>query len=242
VYDLREGDCLDILPTLKPESVDAVITDPPYGVGISAVHKFSTRKRDTGPKYGQEVAEGWDESAPVAWMAAAVAALKPGGAFVVFTDHKAFGTVWTMCNRAGLKPLQSFHWIKTNAPPNPRKNFQSTVEVAVFARKPGKVLHWGGGGATPNHYRAPVAAGLDRTEHPTQKNLDLMRHLVRLLTPTGGLVLDPFGGSGTTAVAAMLEKRRAIIIERDPAYCKISRKRLEQWERSDDVRQMELLT
>ena len=64
---------------------------------------------------------------------------------------------------------------------------------------------------------------------------------MRILVPTGGTVLDPFGGSGTTVVAALLEKRKGIMIERDPEYVKIAQKRLGRWSVSDAVTQMELL-
>lgn len=62
--------------------------------------------------------------------------------------------------------------------------------------------------------------------HPTVKPLALMRWLVRLVTSPGDVVLDPFAGSGTTAEASRLEGRRAVLIERDPGYCDIVRRRL----------------
>lgn len=62
--------------------------------------------------------------------------------------------------------------------------------------------------------------------HPTVKPVELMRWLVRLVTPPGGIVLDPFGGSGTTAEAAIHEHKRAIIIEREPDYLPLIKQRL----------------
>jgi DNA modification methylase len=62
--------------------------------------------------------------------------------------------------------------------------------------------------------------------HPTAKSVALMRWLLRLITEPGDIVLDPFGGSGTTGVAALAEGRRVIIIERDPAFAAICRARL----------------
>lgn len=62
--------------------------------------------------------------------------------------------------------------------------------------------------------------------HPTVKPLALMRWLVRLITPKGGAVIDPFGGSGTTGAAAVMEERRAVLIERDAGYCGIARRRI----------------
>ncbi len=69
----------------------------------------------------------------------------------------------------------------------------------------------------------------DRNDHPTVKPVDLMRWLVRLVTPPGGLVLDPFAGSGTTGIATVLEGFDFIGLERDAAYVQIARARLAHW-------------
>jgi site-specific DNA-methyltransferase (adenine-specific) len=66
----------------------------------------------------------------------------------------------------------------------------------------------------------------DGIAHPTVKPLEVMRWLVRLVTPPGGLVLDPFAGSGTTGEAALLEGARALLIEREPAYLNLVVQRL----------------
>ncbi|MDO8213904.1 site-specific DNA-methyltransferase [Conexibacter sp. CPCC 206217] len=70
-----------------------------------------------------------------------------------------------------------------------------------------------------------------RNPHPTVKPLALMRWLVRLTVPDGGLVLDPFTGSGSTGCAAVLEGRRFIGIEIDPAYARVATARLRHWDR-----------
>ncbi len=62
--------------------------------------------------------------------------------------------------------------------------------------------------------------------HPCPRPPDGVKYIVRSLAPPGGLVLDPFGGSGTTAVAAIHEGRRCLIIEKEPAYCDIIRRRV----------------
>jgi DNA modification methylase len=74
-----------------------------------------------------------------------------------------------------------------------------------------------------------------RNSHPTVKPIDLMRWLVRLVTPPGGLVIDPFAGSGTTGCAAVLEGFRFIGVERDPEYVPIARARIEWWSRRPGV-------
>lgn len=76
-------------------------------------------------------------------------------------------------------------------------------------------------------------AGCDSNVHPTVKPVALLRHLVRLVTPPGGVVLDPFIGSGTTLIAASLEGFSYIGIERDVTYCDLARKRLAYHEGTD---------
>ncbi len=76
--------------------------------------------------------------------------------------------------------------------------------------------------------RSERNAGLESNHHPTVKPIELMRYLVRLTkTPTGGIVLDPFMGSGTTGCACALEGRDFVGIEREPDYIEIAEKRIE---------------
>lgn len=75
-----------------------------------------------------------------------------------------------------------------------------------------------------------------RNSHPTVKPIGLMRHLVRLVTPPGGTVLDPFAGSGTTGIAAVLEGARFVGIEKNPAFASIAQQRIAHWRGASDVR------
>jgi site-specific DNA-methyltransferase (adenine-specific) len=86
-----------------------------------------------------------------------------------------------------------------------------------------------GGSASRFFYCAKADASERRqSKHPTIKPVALMRYLVRLVTPPGGLVLDPFGGSGTTAEAARLEHCRFLLMELNPEYCADAAERLRQ--------------
>jgi site-specific DNA-methyltransferase (adenine-specific) len=90
------------------------------------------------------------------------------------------------------------------------------------------------GGASRFFYTAKAsrhdrnAGGLADNTHPTVKPTELMRWLIRLVTPPGGIILDPFGGSGSTGLAARAENVRCILIEREPEYLQIIRDRLSQ--------------
>ena len=81
-------------------------------------------------------------------------------------------------------------------------------------------------GAGLGEGKDPNAPALNRNHHPTVKPVALMRWLVRLVTPAGGVVLDPFTGSGTTGVAAVQEGRRFIGCEREAEYVEIARRRI----------------
>jgi site-specific DNA-methyltransferase (adenine-specific) len=83
-------------------------------------------------------------------------------------------------------------------------------------------------GSAARFFYCAKAGKADRAEskHPTVKPVALMRWLVRLVTPPGGLVLDPFAGSGTTGAAALAEGRQAILIEREAEYVADIRRRL----------------
>jgi hypothetical protein len=81
-----------------------------------------------------------------------------------------------------------------------------------------------GMGHRPNGFSSVETA--EKNGHPCPKPLGWMRWLVKKATLPGELVLDPFAGSGTTGVAALLEGRRAVLIEKEPAYCDIARRRV----------------
>lgn len=95
---------------------------------------------------------------------------------------------------------------------------------------------WAGYGDTGTAARFFYSAKADRedrwgSKHPTVKPVDLIRWLIRLITPPGGVVLDPFAGSGTTGVAAMAEGMRAVLIEREPEYLADIRERIDYYSR-----------
>jgi site-specific DNA-methyltransferase (adenine-specific) len=81
-------------------------------------------------------------------------------------------------------------------------------------------------GRETEHHVPNLRTTSARNHHPTVKPTELMRHLVRLVTPPGGLVLDPFMGSGSTGKAAILEGARFVGCDLDPAYLEIAEARI----------------
>lgn len=166
---LWHGDCLDVLATLNDDCIDAVVTDPPYGLDFMGKH--------------------WDTGA-VAFDTAVwghcLRVLKPGGHVVAFGGTRTWHRLAVAIEDAGFEIRDNLAWL------------------------------YGSG-------ERPTAGGV---AHPTVKPLDLMRWLVRLVTPPGGVVLDPFAGSGTTAEACIHEHRTAIVIEREADYLPLIQARL----------------
>lgn len=91
-------------------------------------------------------------------------------------------------------------------------------------------LNWSSGEQSPGTFQGEGTDRSARNHHPTVKPIDLMRWLIRLVTPPGGLVLDPFLGSGSTGCAAALEARAFIGIEREPDYMAIAAARIAFWQ------------
>ncbi|MBQ8465307.1 MAG: site-specific DNA-methyltransferase [Alphaproteobacteria bacterium] len=131
----------------------------------------------------------------------------------------------------GFKCKGYFAFIKQNPVPQARKvKFMNGWEVAVMLQKPDGALTFNyENGQQPDYIFLPVCNGNERTEHPTQKPLKAIYPFIRYFTNKNDLILDPFAGSGTTAVAARNLGRRFIVIEREPRYVEIIRTRLAEF-------------
>lgn len=187
------GDSCDVLRELPDGCVDAVVTDPPYGIGKNrATARPSNYQRRAGMRPRE-----WDNQTPslTAIVAIAPVAVVWGGNYFALPPSRCW-----------------FAWIKPDAVPS-----MANVELA-----------WTNLDANARNFSCSIAAtNAERVGHPTQKPLALMRWCIRQLPlPPNAIILDPFGGSGTTAVAALHEGRRCIIVERDPDYCDIIRRRV----------------
>jgi DNA modification methylase len=195
------GDCREILPTLP--KVDAVITDPPYGIGASAgTGKYGRMKIEAGGDLG------WDAETPADELIASVIAA--GGRAVLFGG-----------NYFNLPPTRNYLiWDKG-----------AGFKGRDFAECEMAWCSWDGNARVLSH--DPLARGDYRNgnkEHPTQKPVAVMEWAIQHAGPAG-TVLDPFMGSGTTGVACMNLQRAFIGIEREPKYFDIACRRIEDAQR-----------
>lgn len=220
------GDAIAFMKTLPDGSVDAIITDPPYGTEEFAKSRGHGRSRLGRANH---VDDGWDSMESAVnlvdkYMAESVRVLKKKGNLFQFSSFESIGRL------VDTAPGQLYYktwgvWHKTNPIPiNMKIRYVSSVEAWV---------HWVNGAKTGtfNANGKPVhnfietgltpAGEKKHGKHSTQKPLSVMRWAVEVLTNPGDLILDPFAGSGSTLLAAKECGRRSIGVELDENYCQI---------------------
>lgn len=222
------ADCREILPSLG--SVDHIITDPPYSTHTHAKQWIgSALTADGRPRVS------------TAHKELGFAALTPDVQAFICAEARRIVRRWTlafcdlesifewraMVTALGLDYVRACVWDKVDSAPQfTGDRPASAAEGIVVAHAKGAKV-WNGGGSR-NVFRHAVNAAKGAKPHPTTKPEPLMAELLALFTDPGDLVLDPFGGSGTTAVAAKRLGRKCILIEKSEAYCEVAAKRLSQ--------------
>jgi site-specific DNA-methyltransferase (adenine-specific)/modification methylase len=190
------GDCMDILPTLN--KVDAVITDPLYGINENSKKVASRGNMATPKDYGDF---DWDKAPPPDEL---IELIRTKGKYQAFFGGNYFTLPPTSCWLV---------WDKLNG-----DNDFADCELA-WTNWPKAVrrLQW--------RWNGMIRQGNEERFHPTQKPLEVMKWVIELC-PKSETILDPFMGSGTTGVAAIQMGRKFIGIERDPKYFEIACKRI----------------
>ena len=203
------GDCRELLSELP--AVDAVITDPPYGIanGSAFAQGGLETVRDASGAWNADIIE---------WMPAVNARL---GANLAYFHGR--GKEPTPPDH--IETYHRFYWVKPNPPPNPRKVFCSGVEECTVARVRGGSRVWNGGATTPNFMILPTVH--DRCGHPAEKPVAVLSLLIKCLSDYQSTVLDPFMGSGTTGVACVKLGRKFIGVEIERRYFDIACRRIE---------------
>ena len=221
-----EGDSLAILPTLPERAVDHVICDPPYE---AEAHTKARRSRAVaeGRQLSGEYKIGFDAITPGMRAECGRQLSRLSRKWILaFCQVEAIATWRTDLEAGGAKWVRGQVWIKPDSTPQltgdrPAQGYESIATAWAGVGR----MRWNGGGRR-GVYTHNVSDG-KRPDHPTPKPIALMLELVSLFTDPDDLILDPFGGSGTTGVAALQLGRRVILIERDPKYAALCRERLQ---------------
>ena len=219
------GDCLEILPTFAPGSVDAVVTDPPYSIQ----NDFGEAVTPSGRR---ALSWSWDQQSSVTDIVSRVSAA------LRLCHEKASVACWCGSDQVGhlLSAFRTFSftpkmmaWVKKCPPPAmPGNWWPSGFELGLYGYRSGA---WFGDNDpkrcnvwTHDSYRHGQPGKVD---HPTQKPVVLIERLVRSIVPPEGLCIDGFMGSGTTGVACVRLGRKFIGIELEPKYFAIAKRRIQ---------------
>lgn len=223
---------------LGPKLADMVITDPPYNVPISGHVGGNGRvvhdefRMASGEMSGAEFGSFLTTS-----LALARDASRDGSLHYVFADWRMIGRLTAIGEGLFCALLNIAVWVKPNGGMGSFYRSQHEM-VAIF--KHGDAAHVNNvqlgrmGRYRSNVWQCPGASGFSKTrkkdleDHPTVKPVALVADAIRDATKPGDLVLDPFGGSGTTLIAAELTRRRAALIEIEPKYADVTMRRFQE--------------
>ena len=209
-WEIIQGDALKVLSGFAPGTFDAVITDPPYASGgrtqaeknKSTAKKYSNMGDHAPPPFDGDAKDqrSWTRWA-AEWLYDARKICKPGAPVCMFIDWRQLPAATDALQWAGWIWRGTAVWDKGNSRPQ-KGRFRQQAEYIKYGNPQNRI-------------------------HLTEKPLQLMRDIVKITEP-GGRILDPFAGSGTTVLAAVLEGYSATGIEVTDAYAALARGRIRQ--------------
>lgn len=246
-YVLYAGDCLQVLASLPEASVDLIFADPPYNLSNDGItcqngRMVSVNKATWDKSQGFEADVAFHE----AWILACKRVMKPDASLWISGTYHSIYVCGFLLQKHRFKVLNDIAWLKPNASPNlSGRYFTASHETLIWARQTEKARHTFNYDSMRNGdfpedslkkpgrqmrsvWSIPTTPKREKLHgrHPTQKPLRLLERIITATTLEGDLVLDPFAGSGTTGVAAILRGRRFIGIDLQPDYIALASTRL----------------
>lgn len=206
------GDCLTLLESIDANSVDAIITDPPYF--LPAQH-YATRKSFPRSLSDLSMLEYFYRD----WLADSVRVLKPSGVFYIFCDGQSYPVFFALIypHVKSVRPLIWDKIISFNG-----FSWRHQHEIILFAQMADAPSIPTGDGDIIRHRAVKV----DERIHPAEKPVGLLITLMQKSLARNAIVLDPFAGSGSTGEAAILSGVHYLCFERDRQYAIDARERL----------------
>ena len=240
---LYHGDCLEVMDAISSKHpngcFDLIFADPPYFLSNGGItcHAGKMVKVDKG---SWDKSRGADENHNFnhEWLRRCQALLKPNGTLFVSGTHHVIFSVGYAMQQLGMKVLNQITWQKPNPPPNLAcRYFTHSTETVLWAAKNEKSRHLfhyadmkkaNGGKQMKDvwNFTAPKRGEKTFGKHPTQKPVVLLERIILAASKAGDHVLDPFLGSGTTAIACALLGRKCVGIESDVSHVSLATSRL----------------
>lgn len=218
MISLHHGDCLELMKQIPDASIDLVLTDPPYGMDYQ-----SARRTDKSKRFNKIA----NDKKPFIWfLYDAFRVLKDGGSIACFSDWKN-QEHWKQAILIAHFDIKSqVIWDRrVHGMGDLKKSFGPQHDVIWFATKGAFEF----AGKRPKSVMSHQRISGDKLVHPNEKPIQLNQGLIESLSREGDTILDPFMGSGSTGVAARNLNRKFIGIEKDEAYFKIAKKRIESF-------------
>ena len=234
---LYNADCIEVLKTLKPNSIDLIFADPPYflsngGKSIHSGKVVSVNKGDWDDKSKYDNHLQFTKE----WLQQSFRVLRYGGSiWISGTVHNIFD-VKNYLDEIGFKIINIVVWHKSDPPPLIYKNkLKFSYELIIWAKKDGKhTFNYDEMFMIADEEMQDVwtipAVGMSEKKfgyHPTQKPEALLERIIKACSNVGDTVLDPFCGSGTTCYVAKKLNRKYIGIEKNKEYFNISKRRID---------------
>lgn len=235
-----EGDAIEVLKRLPEGSIDLVFADPPYNLQLTEGKKLIRWNRTVvdGVKEDWDRFDGFEDydRFTEAWLRAVRRVMRPHATIWAIGTYHNIYRIGKALQDIGFWVLNDVIWLKTNPVPNFLKvRFTNATETLIWAVRDRNDKHYhfdkalakqlGIGKVGANVWEIPLCAGKERLKdsegvklHSTQKPAALLERVIRVSSKEGDVVLDPFGGTGTTAAVAKRLKRSYITIEKNPQY------------------------
>lgn len=215
MIELKQGDCLSILKSLPDNSVDMVLTDPPYGLSYQ-----SSRPTDKTARFAKILN---DDKPFVEFICHLPRILKPTGCAMIFTRWDKQQVFIDELIKHGLKPKNILIWDKlVHGMGDLKRAFGSRYESIIFVAN----HEFRFNGKRPVDIVQCMRVNSQHLMHPNQKPTELLKTLIEYCTTENQTVLDCFMGSGSTGVACVNAQRNFIGVELDEQYFKIANERI----------------
>lgn len=221
INKILNGDCLVHLKELPDESINLILTDPPYN--ISKKNNFATMERYNQYK-GMDFGE-WDKNFnQLSWLKEAVRVMKNPSSIVIFNSWQNLKEISNELEILGISVKRVLVIRKTNPMPvNRDRLFTNSFEFALWGTKGSKWTFNRKGHFETGFFECKNNG---ETKHPTEKQLNVVQELIRILSNPKDLVLDCFTGSGTIPLGCLKLDRNFIAIEINLEYVKMATERI----------------